>query len=180
MSGSDPLRLFVERICECAVLLITGPGISSQSRHPIDFTHSAALMQILGWPKTFAGISGERFPWLRENLLQMAHSVPAITSLHTLGKNRLLHLGMRYLFGDYSYSIWLAESMFSLCIVCNILFNVYFGKFVITFIDIGGIGCMSIPKCHWMVIVINLIKQTWCCLLVWFCVCRVSIEYSHL
>ena len=29
------------------------------------------------------------------------------------------------------------------------------------FIDIGEIGCLSIPKCHWMVIVVNLVKQTW-------------------
>ena len=33
--------------------------------------------------------------------------------------------------------------------------------FFITFIDIGEIGCLSIPKCHWMVIVVNLVKQTW-------------------
>ena len=37
---------------------------------------------------------------------------------------------------------------------------VYFGKFVMTFIDIGEIGCMSIPKCRWMVIMVNLFKQT--------------------
>ena len=72
-----------------------------------------------------------------------------------------------------------------LCIVCTILFNRYFGKFVMAFIDIRKNGCMSIPKCHLMVLVINLVKQTWffawCCLqLVWFCVCRVSIGYSHL
>ena len=28
------------------------------------------------------------------------------------------------------------------------------GKFVMTFIDIIEIGCMSIPKCHWMVIAV--------------------------
>ena len=28
-----------------------------------------------------------------------------------------------------------------------------------TFIAIGKIGCMSIPKCHWMVIVVNRVKQ---------------------
>ena len=40
------------------------------------------------------------------------------------------------------------------------MFNVYFGKFWMTFIDIGEkIGCMSIPKCHWMVIVVNLVKH---------------------
>ena len=42
---------------------------------------------------------------------------------------------------------------------------------------------MSIQKCHWMVIVVNLGKQTlllaWHCLLVWFCVCQVSIWYSR-
>ena len=45
------------------------------------------------------------------------------------------------------------------CIVCTILLNVYFGKFVMTFIDIGEIGCTSIAKCHWMVVVVNLVKQ---------------------
>ena len=34
----------------------------------------------------------------------------------------------------------------------------YFGKFVMTFIDIGEIDCMSTPKCHWMVVVVNLVK----------------------
>ena len=32
------------------------------------------------------------------------------------------------------------------CIVCAILFNGYFGQFVMTFVDIGEIGSMSIPK----------------------------------
>ena len=41
-----------------------------------------------------------------------------------------------------------------------ICLNVYFGKFVIAFIEIGEIGCMSIPKCLWMVIVVNLVIQT--------------------
>ena len=43
-----------------------------------------------------------------------------------------------------------------------------------TFIDIGEIGCMSIPKCHWMVIVVTRVKQTWflqdAAYLVWCCV----------
>ena len=30
-----------------------------------------------------------------------------------------------------------------------------------TYIDIGKMGCMNILKCHWMVIVVNLVKQTW-------------------
>ena len=67
---------------------------------------------------------------------------------------------MRYLFGDYSFSIflwglkdgWFAGFVFFLSIVCTILFDVYFGKFVMTFIDIGEIGCMSMTKC--------LVKQT--------------------
>ena len=42
-----------------------------------------------------------------------------------------------------------------------------FGKFVMTYIDIREIGCMSIPKCHWMVIVLNRILQTW-----FFCMIR--------
>ena len=61
--------------------------------------------------------------------------------------------------------------MVFLCFVSIILFIMYFGIFVMTFIDNGEIGCMSIPKCHWMVIVLNLVKQTsflhdavyWCC-----------------
>ena len=55
---------------------------------------------------------------------------------------------------------WLRGFGFFQCIVCTI-FNVYFGKFVMTCIDIGEIGCMSIPQCLWIVIVVNLVKQTW-------------------
>ena len=55
----------------------------------------------------------------------------------------------------------------------------FFGKFVMTFIDIGEIGCMDLPKCHWVVIVVNLVKHiwffAWCSLYVWFSVCWVSI-----
>ena len=47
-----------------------------------------------------------------------------------------------------------------LCIVCNILFNVHFVKYVMTFIDIGEISSMNIPTCHSMVTVVNLVKQT--------------------
>ena len=61
--------------------------------------------------------------------------------------------------------------MFFLCIVCTILFNVHFGKFVMTFIDIGEIGCMIIPKCHWMVIMVNVVKRTWFfCMMLTVCV----------
>ena len=108
--------------------------------------------------------------------------------MYTLGTS-LLHPGMRYLFGNYSYSIclwdlkagWLAKFMFILCIVCLILLNGYCGKFVMTFIDIGEIGCMSIPKCHWVVSVVNLVKQTWifACWYV-FHVCWASIGHSRL
>ena len=45
-----------------------------------------------------------------------------------------------------------------LCIVCTI-FDVYFGKFVMTFVDIGEIGCTSILKSHWIVIVVNLVNK---------------------
>ena len=48
--------------------------------------------------------------------------------------------------------------------MCTILFNVYFDKFVISFIDIGEIGCVSMPKCHWMVIVVNLLKTWFFCM----------------
>ena len=44
---------------------------------------------------------------------------------------------------------WLVDRIYVfLCIVCTILVNVYSGKFVMIFIDIGEIGCMSKPKCH--------------------------------
>ena len=92
-------------------------------------------------------------------------------------------------FGDYSYLYLfvgfrrrqVGRIYVFLYIICTILFNVYFGKLVMTFIDIGEIGCMSIPECHWMVIVVNMVKQTWllhdaaCCAV---CVCRVSIGHS--
>ena len=55
---------------------------------------------------------------------------------------------------------WLAGFLVFVCIVYIILFNVYFGKFVMTFIDIGEIDCMSLHKGNWMVIVVNLVKQT--------------------
>ena len=72
----------------------------------------------------------------------------------------LLHQRMRQPFGERSYSIclrglnagWLTGFMFFLCIVCTIFINVYFGKSVMTLVDIGEIVCMGIPKCHWMVI----------------------------
>ena len=54
---------------------------------------------------------------------------------------------------------------FFLCILWAIMFNVYFGKFVITFIDTREIGCMSIPKYHWMVIVVNLTNLIFCMML---------------
>ena len=44
-------------------------------------------------------------------------------------------------------------------IVCTICSMCFHGKFVMPFIDIGVTDCMIIPKCHWMVIVVNLVKQ---------------------
>ena len=41
------------------------------------------------------------------------------------------------------------------------MFNAYFGKFVMKFIDIGVIGLISVPKYYRVVIVVNLVKQTW-------------------
>ena len=68
----------------------------------------------------------------------------------TLLEKILLHPGFTYRFGDHSYSIcswglkagWLAGFMSFLCIVCTVLFNVYFGKHADTFIDTGEIGCI--------------------------------------
>ena len=46
------------------------------------------------------------------------------------------------------------------------------------------IGRMCIPKCHWKIIVVNLVEQrwflSWRCLVVSFCVCQVNIGYSRL
>ena len=111
-------------------------------------------------------------------------------STYTLGK-KVVTPWNEVPFGDHSYSIclwvlkvgWLAAFMVVLCIVHITLFNAYFGKFAMTFIEIG---CMNIPKCHWMVIVVNLVKWTWlfawCCLWVWFCVysCHVLKWYVKL
>ena len=44
--------------------------------------------------------------------------------------------------------------------VCTI-FIVYFSKFGMTLTDIGETGCMNSPKYYWMLIVENLVKQTW-------------------
>ena len=45
------------------------------------------------------------------------------------------------------------------------------------------IGRMCIPKCHWKIIVVNLVEQrwffSWRCLVVSFCVCQVNIGYSR-
>ena len=55
--------------------------------------------------------------------------------------------------------------MVSLYIVCTIVFNVHFGRFVVTFIDIGEIGWMSIPKCHWILTMENLVKELPFCMM---------------
>ena len=47
------------------------------------------------------------------------------------------------------------------CIVYVGLLNVNYGKFVMIFRDIGEIACISTPKSYWLVIAVNLVKQTW-------------------
>ena len=88
----------------------------------------------------------------------------------TLVEKRLLHPGMKCLFGDYSYHIrlWGLKTgcwqnlcflyfFYTLfCLMCN------FDKFVLTIIDVEGVGCMSTPKCYWMVIVVNLVGEVLC------------------
>ena len=85
--------------------------------------------------------------------------------IYTLGNKRLLHPVMRYCFVYHSYSIFLCGLetsqltvyMSFLCIVCtNLLYVCH--ELVIIFIDTREIGCISIPKCQWMVIVANLVK----------------------
>ena len=92
-----------------------------------------------------------------------------IHDVHTLLEKRLLHLRNEVTFWRLFIFYLLLRSQGRLvgriyafqCIVCTILFDVYFGKSVRRFIDIGEIGCMDTPKCNWMVIVVNLVKQTW-------------------
>ena len=91
------------------------------------------------------------------------------THQNTLLEKRLLHPNTRYLFGNYSNcicfwgleTVWLPGFMFFYGLYALFRLMCISGKFVMTFIDTGEIGCMSIPKCHWLVIVVNLVKQTW-------------------
>ena len=65
----------------------------------------------------------------------------------------LLQPGMRYFWQLFIFyllvrskgRLWEGFLVF-VCILCTILFNVYFGNFLMTFIDIGEIGCMNMPK----------------------------------
>ena len=73
-------------------------------------------------------------------------------NIHSLKKKRLLYLGMKYLFGDSSYSICLwglkagRQDLWFFYLLYALFFNVYFGKFMMPFIDIGEIDCMSIDN----------------------------------
>ena len=123
----------------------------------------------------------------------LPYSHPIGNTIYALGK-KLLHTRMGYFFWRLLIFYLLVRSKGRLvnlpgfvifpCIVCTILFNVHFDKMAMTFIYIGAIGCMSIHKCHWVLIVVNLVKKSkffaCCCLLVWFCVCWISIGYSYL
>ena len=76
---------------------------------------------------------------------------------------------------------WLAGCMVFLWIVCTICLMCILEYL---WCHIGETDCMSIARCHWVVIVVNLVKHTWfcvwCCLLLWFCDCQVSFGYSRL
>ena len=67
-----------------------------------------------------------------------------------------------------------------LCIWCSVVFCQFWRHLMIKWV----IGRMCIPKCHWMIIVVNLVEQrwffSWRCLVVSFCVCQVNIGYSRL
>ena len=72
-----------------------------------------------------------------------------------------------------------------LCIWCPIFFySVVFCQFWRHLMIKWVIGRMCIPKCHWKIIVVNLVEQrwffSWRCLVVSFCVCQVNIGYSRL
>ena len=71
-----------------------------------------------------------------------------------------------------------------LCIWCPIFYSVVFCQFWRHLMIKWVIGRMCIPKCHWKIIVGNLVEQrwffSWRCLVVSFCVCQVNIRYSRL
>ena len=71
-----------------------------------------------------------------------------------------------------------------LCIWCPIFYSVAFCQFWRHLMIKWVIGRMCIPKCHWKIIVVNLVEQrwffSWRCLVVSFCVCKVNIGYSRL
>ena len=116
-------------------------------------------------------------PPLRDHLIlkhkQNKHTIYDIgkeyTHQNTLLKKRLLHPNTRYLFGDNSNSIcfwglragWLSGFMFFYGLCALFCLMCIFGTFVMAFMDTAEIGCRNIPKSQWMVIVVNLVKQTW-------------------
>ena len=71
-----------------------------------------------------------------------------------------------------------------LCIWCPIFYSVVFCQFWRHLMIKWVIGRMCIPKCHWKIVVVNLVEQrwffSWRCLVVSFCVCQVNIGYSRL
>ena len=98
---------------------------------------------------------------------------PAIIIRYTILEKEVVTPQNGVLFGGYSYSIclwglkvgWLVGLMVYLWIVCTIVLNVYFKRFVVAFIDIREIGWMSIPKCHWIVTMENLVKERAFCMM---------------
>ena len=118
-------------------------------------------------------------------------SIRDATIIHSWQK-RLLHPGMMCLFCDYFYFI----SPRGLRTGCLVLYNVFYVFDALFFYSVvfchfwrhlmikWVIGRMCIPKCHWKIIVVNVVEQrwffSWHCLVVSFCVCQVNIGYSRL
>ena len=107
-------------------------------------------------------------------------------------QKRLLHPGMMCLFCDYFYFI----SPRGLRTGCLVWYNVFYVFDALFFYSVvfcqfwrhlmikWVIDRMCITKCHWKIIVVNLVEQrwffSWRCLVVSFCVCQVNIGYSRL
>ena len=107
-------------------------------------------------------------------------------------QKRLLHPGIMCVFCDYFYFI----SPPGLRAGCLVQYNVFYVFDALFFYSVvfcqfwrhlmikWVIGRMCIPKCHWKIIVVNLVEQrwflSWRCLVVSFCVFQVNIGYSRL
>ena len=111
---------------------------------------------------------------------------------YTLGKKGCYTPGMLCLFCDYFYFIS-PRGLRTGCLVWYNVFYVFDALFCysVVFCQFWGhlmikwvIGRMCIPKCHWKIIVVNLVEQrwffSWRCLVVSFCVCQFNIGYSRL